>query len=174
MHQIAYFEKRARRFLWTSKYGHLGSGIPYAIGAQLALGNNHPVCLITGDGGMGFHIMEFETAVRHRLPIVIVINDDRALGAEMEAHMQHIGHTIEVSFSPVRYDGIATAMGGYGEYVDTVAGIAPAIGRALAQKRPAIVQVAVDPESALNYAVPLRDELSSWLFEDPAQAMSTN
>ncbi len=173
MHQIAYFEKRSRHFLWTSKYGHLGSGMPYAIGAMLQTGATTPVCLITGDGGIGFHFMEFETAVRHKLPIVIIINDDQALGAEVQAHMEHIGHTIQVSFSPVRFDHMAEAMGGHGEFVDRVEDIQAAVRRAFAAAKPAIVQVKTDPESAIKYPVPLVDELMSWLMEDASVNSST-
>ncbi len=166
MHQIAFFEKRGRHFLWTSKYGHLGSGMPYAIGAMLQAGTDTPVCLISGDGGIGFHFMEFETAIRHQLPIVIIINDDQALGAEMQAHVDHIGHTIQVSFSPVRYDHMAEAMGGHGEFVERAEDIQPAVQRAFAAAKPAIVQVKTDPQSAIKYPVPLVEELMSWLMED--------
>lgn len=172
MHQIAFFEKRSRHFLWTSKYGHLGSGMPYAIGAMLQTAGETPVCLISGDGGLGFHFMEFETAVRHNLPIVIVVNDDQALGAEMQAHQDHIGHTIQVSFSPVRLDQMAEAMGGHGEFVDQAEGIQPAVRRAFAARKPAIVQVKTDPESAVKYPVPLIEDLMSWLMEDASATAS--
>tara|TARA_R110002110_G_scaffold413729_1_gene641637 strand:+ start:128587 stop:130317 length:1731 start_codon:yes stop_codon:yes gene_type:complete len=166
MHQLAYFEKRSRAFLWTSKYGHLGSGLPYALGAKLKVGTERPVCLISGDGGIGFHFMEFETAVRHNLAVVVIINDDEALGAEIKAHMDHIGKTIEVSFSPVRYDLMAQAMGGHGEYVDKLSDIRQAVDRAFASGKPAIVQVKTDPQGAVKYPVPYGAELSSWLMED--------
>lgn len=166
MHQLAYFEKRSRHFLWTSKYGHLGSGMPYAIGAKLQAGRDKPVCLISGDGGIGFHFMEFETAVRHQLGIVVIVSDDQALGAEMQAHLEHIGHTIEVTFAPVRYDLMAAAMGGHGEYVDKAEEIQPAVQRAFASGKPAIVQVKVDPQSSVKYPVPYAEELMSWLSED--------
>lgn len=168
MHQLAFFQKRGRHFLWTSKYGHLGSGMPYALGVKLATAEGTPVCLITGDGGIGFHFMEFETAVRHQLAVVIIINDDEALGAEMQAHVDHIGETIEVSFSPVRYDQMALAIGGHGEYVEDLGGIQTAVRRAFQSGKPAIVQVKTDPQSALKYPLPRGEELMSWLTEDSA------
>lgn len=166
LQQLAFFEKRSRYYVATSKYAHLGSGLPLAIGAQLRAGPNQRVCLITGDGALGFHFMEFETAVRHDLPLVIIINDDQALGAEMQAHVQHIGHTIEVSFAPARYDLMAQAIGGYGAFVDKVEDIKSTIETAFRLGKPSIVQVSVDPESAVKFTVPLVDELSAWLFED--------
>jgi len=174
MQQLAFFEKRSPHFLWTSKYGHLGSGLPYAIGAKLQAGDDKPVCLISGDGGLGFHFMEFETAVRHQLPIVIIVNDDEALGAEMQAHMDHIGHTIEVSFSSTRFDQMAVAMGGHGEYVDKEEDIQPAIRRAFDSGKPAIVQVKTDPQSAIKYPVPYVEELMSWLMEDASQSSANS
>lgn len=166
LQQLAFFEKRSRYYVATSKYAHLGSGLPLAIGAQLRAGPNQPVCLITGDGALGFHFMEFETAVRHNLPLVVVVNDDQALGAEMQAHVEHIGHTIEVSFSPVRYDLMAQAIGGHGTCVDKLEDIRNAVETAFRSGKPSIVQVSVDPKSAVKFTVPLVDELSAWLFED--------
>lgn len=165
LQQLAFFEKRSRHYVAASKYAHLGSGLPLAVGAQLAAGGKR-VCLLSGDGALGFHFMEFETAVRHRLPIVVVINDDQALGAEMQAHLEHIGFTIEVSFSPVRYDRMAQAIGGHGAFVDKVEDIRSAIEAAFATGLPSIVQVSVHPESAVRFTVPLADELGAWLFDD--------
>jgi thiamine pyrophosphate-dependent acetolactate synthase large subunit-like protein len=165
-YQLAFFEKRGRDFLYCSNFSHLGTGIPYAIGAQLAHGRDQPVCLISGDGALGFQFMEFETAVRHRLPIVIIVNDDHALGAEMAAHMQHIGHGIEVEFEPVRYDKMAQAIGGYGEYVDKADDIQPAIRRAFASGQPAIVQVVTDPDASHAHVHPYASARRSWLFAD--------
>lgn len=166
LQQIAFFEKRSRHYVAASKYAHLGSGLPLAIGAQLGAKAGQRVCVLTGDGAFGFHFMEFETAIRHDLPIVIIVNDDQALGAEMPAHLESIGFTIEVSFSPVRYDLMAQAMGGHGAFVDRVEDIRGAVEIAFASGKPSIVQVSVDPESAAKFKVPLADELGAWLFDD--------
>lgn len=165
-YQLAFFEKRGADFVYGAHYSHLGCGLPQAIGAQLAQGRDQPVCLITGDGALGFHFMEFETAVRHQLPLVIVVNDDHALGAEMAAHMQHIGHGIEVSFAPVRYDQMAQAMGGHGEYVEKLEEIQPAIRRAFASGKPSIVQVVTDPDANHRYPHPYASARASWINAD--------
>lgn len=165
-YQHAFFAKDGADFVYGAHYSHLGCGLPQAVGAQLAQGRDRPVCLITGDGALGFHFMEFETAVRHRLPLVVLVNDDRALGAEMAAHMQHIGHPIEVAFAPVRLDRMAQAMGGHGEYVERVQDIQPALRRAFASGLPAIVQVITDPDANHRDPHPFAAARGSWIRAD--------
>lgn len=170
LHKIAFFEQRSDDFLYTSTFSHLGSGLGYAIGAQLASGRGRPVCLLTGDGALGFHLAEFETLVRHGLPVVVIINDDRALGAEMASHMNSMGKLVETTFSPVRYDQIARAMGGHGEYVEAVEDIAPAVRRAFSAGKPALVQVITDQQVSYRYAPPYAEALIGWLENDPSAA----
>ncbi|HJM90979.1 MAG: thiamine pyrophosphate-binding protein [Alphaproteobacteria bacterium] len=174
LYQYAFFEKQSAEFIYTANFGHLGSGMGLAIGAQLAAqsdtGRAQPVCLISGDGALGFHIMDFETAVRHSLPIVIVLNDDQALGAEMAQHMQHIGHEIQVTFSPVNYAAMAEAMGGIGIRVerreDIAAAVKEAFTQAAARNKPAIVQVPTDQDASYTYPVPYVGELAGWKGAD--------
>ena len=173
-YQLAFFEKRGADFVYGANYSHLGSGLPQAIGVQLAQGSKQPVCLITGDGALGFHFMEFETAVRHALPFVVVVNDDHALGAEMAAHMQHIGHGIEVAFTPVRYDRMAQAIGGHGEYVDRIEDVAPAIERAFRSGKTALVQVVTDPDASHLHPHPYATARRSWIHADHEDKYGAN
>lgn len=166
LHKMAFFEQRSSEFLYTSTFSHLGSGLGYAVGAQLAAGLRRRVCLLTGDGALGFHLAEFETLVRHQLPVVVIVNDDRALGAEMSSHMRHVGHAIEATFSPVRYDQIARAMGGHGEYVQEAQEIVPAVQRAFSAGKPALVQVVTDQKASYMDAPPYVDALAGWLGND--------
>ena len=166
LYQHAFFQKRSRDFIYTANFGHLGSGMGLSIGAQLAAGKDRPVCLITGDGALGFHIMDFETAVRHELPVVILLNDDQALGAEMAQHMQHIGHEIQVTFAPVDYAAMARAMGGFGIRAERRGDIAPAVAEAFAQEKPAIVQVLTDQDASYTFPVPYVSELAGWKQAD--------
>ena len=95
---------------------------------------------------MGFNLLEFDTAVRHKLPIIIVVNNDKAWGM--------IKHGNELTFGKdnrqgselgaVRYDRIAEAMGGYGELVRDPAQIAGALQRARSQPVPSCVNVMTD------------------------------
>lgn len=165
-YQHAFFEKRGGDFIYGAHYSHLGCGLAQAIGVQLALGRQAPVCLISGDGALGFHIMELETAVRHKLPIVVIVNDDHALGAEVAAHRNHIGHTIEVEFSPVRLDQMMQAIGGHGEYVEKLEDIQPAIRRAFASGKTALVQVITDPEAAYREPHPYSNARANWINAD--------
>lgn len=173
LYQLGYFERRSRDFLWSSKFAHLGTGLPYAIGAQLAVGRDRPVCLITGDASFGFHIMELETAARHSLPIVCIVNYDRLWGAEAAAHVQHIGHMIEVEQAFVRLDRIAEAVGGHGEFVEKTDQIGPAVKRALASRKPSVVQVVTDPQANAFSMPPGHEEFMSWLVGDVPEEMRT-
>jgi acetolactate synthase-1/2/3 large subunit len=144
---LFYSARAPRDILWTSKFGHLGVGLPYAIGAQLAVGDSRRVCLVTGDSAFQFHIAELETAVRKNLPIVVVVNSDAAWGMELPVFYGAFGpdKDVEVKWGNVRFDKIAEGFGAHGEYVDRTEEIAPAVKRALATGRTAVVQVAVDP-----------------------------
>ncbi len=65
-----------RSYLYTAKFGHLGTGLPYAIGAKLAA-PERPVYLVSGDGALGFNIQELETARRYGLPITVIVSCDQ-------------------------------------------------------------------------------------------------
>ena len=134
---------RPRSLLWTGHLGHLGTGLPYAIGAKLAA-PERPVVLFTGDGAFGFNLQELETAARHGVPVVIVINCDYAWGME-ELYMEKVaGTTVNVKQSEVRYDEVARALGCRGELVDQPDQLRPAFDRALAAELPTLIQVVVD------------------------------
>ena len=140
---LALTYEHPRSLLWTGHLGHLGTGLPYAIGAKLAT-PERPVVLFTGDGAFGFNLQELETAAREGLTVVVVINCDYAWGME-ELYMQKVAGTIvNVKQSEARYDQVARALGGHGELIDTPDGIAPAIEQALAADGPSVIQVVVD------------------------------
>jgi len=167
LYQMACFEKRCHDFLYTANFSHLGSGLGLAIGTQLGMGRDRPVCLLSGDGALGFHFMEFETAVRHNLPIVVILNDDQLFGAEMAQHMEHIGHDIQVSLGPVDYAAMAEAIGGYGAFVTRAEDIEGAVKEAFKSGKPALVQVKTDPAASHAFPQPYVDHLVSWLIADP-------
>jgi acetolactate synthase-1/2/3 large subunit len=139
-----------RSFLWTADSGHLGAGLPYAIGAKLA----HPdrlVYAICGDGAFGLNIQELETAARLKLPLVIVVANDRQWGMIKGAQMAaYDARYIGVDFDDVRYDQVAQAMGCWGERVDDPEEITPALERAIGSGRPAVLDVVVDPWANLT------------------------
>lgn len=162
------FEQRSNDYLWNVTFGLMGAGLPQAIGAKLAVGER-PVYLVTGDGGIGPHIMELETAVRHNVQIVVIVNDDQSYAAELAALHAKMGETPEARFAYTRFDQLIESVGGHGEYVERIEELAPAIRRAQAAGRPALVQVRVDQDSGLKYLPFGNAELFSWVHEDPAR-----
>jgi acetolactate synthase-1/2/3 large subunit len=141
--------RRPRSLMWTGHYGHLGTGLPYAIGAKLA----HPertVVLFSGDGAFGFNLQELETAAREGIALVAVINCDYAWGMEEVYMRKTAGTTVGVKTSAVRYDEVARALGCGAEYVDATEDLRPALARALAADRPTVVQVVVDDRENVN------------------------
>jgi acetolactate synthase I/II/III large subunit len=148
--ELTYGQQRSTEFLWTSKFGHLGTGLPYAIAAQLRFGPDRCVCLISGDSALGFNLMELETAVRHDLPVLVVVNDDNHWGMEVMVQKMQIGRNVECRTTALRLDRIAQGFGAHGEYCATAGEIRPAIERARASRKPAVVQVRIDPEVNAN------------------------
>jgi len=139
---------RPHSFLLSVKMGYLGTGLPFAIGAKLAA-PERPVCLITGDGALGFNLMELETAAREKLPIVVIVAVDSGWGMEKSAFYGQ-GFEAEdwarsgIDLAPVRYDIAAQALGCHGEMVDAIEQLGPAVERGVASGKPAVIHVRVD------------------------------
>lgn len=135
--------------------GCLGAGIPFAIAAKLV----HPdkqVVVLTGDGSFGFNGFEFDTAVRHNIPFVCIVNNDCAWG--MIKHSQELSIGKErvtcAELGIRRYEKVVDGMGGHGEFVDSDSDIIPALTRAKDSGKPACVNVLTDP-TATSPATPL-------------------
>jgi acetolactate synthase-1/2/3 large subunit len=123
--------------------GHLGVGQGYAIGAQRAYPDRR-VIQVTGDGAIGFHIQEWDTMVRHKLPIVTVVFNNACWG--MCIHGQHAVYGAEADvitrLAPTRYDLVAEGFGAFGQNVESIDDVQPAVARAFASGKPAVVNVA--------------------------------
>jgi len=119
--------------------GCMGVGLPYAIGAKIAKPDTQVVAL-HGDGSLGMNIQDFDTAVRHNLPIVIVVSNNEGWTARVEG-IRKPGR--ELGFT--RFDKIAESLGGHGELVEDPKDIRPALERAFDAGVPAIVNVRTDP-----------------------------
>lgn len=122
--------------------GTLGVGMPFALAAQAA----HPdkrVLIIYGDGSFGLNGFEYDTAVRFNLPIVGVVGNDAAWGQMMrpQAHFYGKERLVATQLAYTRYDRVVEALGGHGEYVTEPKQIRPAIERAFASGKPALVNV---------------------------------
>ncbi|MDH3686476.1 MAG: thiamine pyrophosphate-binding protein [Myxococcales bacterium] len=124
--------------------GTLGVGMPFALAAQLA----HPdkrVCIVYGDGSFGFNGMEFDTAVRFGLPIIGIVGNDAAWGQMMRPQGAIYGwDRLEgVLLNPTRYDKVVEALGGHGEFCESPDEIRPALERAAASGKPALINVII-------------------------------
>jgi len=138
--------KKPGHFLDYGLYSSLAVGLPYANAAKLLYPEKR-VCLIAGDGSIGFNFMEFETAIRKRLPIVVVISND--LGWGMIRHSQEIrlGHAIEdgTYIGKVDYHKMVQALGGKGMLVERPEEIRPALEEAFASGKVSCINVMTDP-----------------------------
>jgi 2-hydroxyacyl-CoA lyase 1 len=127
--------------------GSLGIGIPAAIGAKLHA-PARCVVAVCGDLAVGFSIMEFETAVRYGLPIVVIVaNNQGPFGRNKQRKFYPSDHPDEVAaYQPgVRYDVICEALGGHGELVDGPDQFSAAWGRCVASGKPGCINVLIDP-----------------------------
>ena len=142
----------------TFKFGMLGAGVAQALGAAVA--TDRPVCCLIGDGAMGFHPQEIETAVRNDLPVIYIVFVDLAWGMVKMGQQFSLkpvktvirkslseDETINADFSEIRFDDLARSMGAHGERVSIAAELEPAIARAVKSGKPSVIHVDVDPVS---------------------------
>jgi acetolactate synthase-1/2/3 large subunit len=141
--------RRPGRWLDPGPLGCLGVGAPFALAAKL-LAPERPVCVVQGDGAFGLNGMDFETAVRFRLPMVVVVGNDAAWGQILVPQRSLYGddHSPATRLAPTRYDRVVEALGGKGEHVDDPADLVPALERAFSSGTVYCVDVAIDPEAA--------------------------
>jgi acetolactate synthase-1/2/3 large subunit len=124
--------------------GSIGSALPMAIAAKLAEPSG-PVLVALGDGTFGYHGFELDTALRYGLPIIAIVGNDARWNAEHQLQLRHYGteRVIGCDLLPSRYDGVAAALGGYGEVVERPEDLRPTLDRAIASGRPACVNVRI-------------------------------
>jgi acetolactate synthase-1/2/3 large subunit len=134
--------RRPGGWLASTVLGHLGVGLPYALGAKLAFPEARTV-VMTGDGALGFSIMEMETAVRYGIPVVVVVANDAAYGVEVYYQQKWFGpdRVVGTELTNTRWDLLAESLGGHGEFVDAPEQLRPALDRAFASGKPACVNV---------------------------------
>ncbi|MDX2155276.1 MAG: thiamine pyrophosphate-binding protein [Hyphomicrobiaceae bacterium] len=135
--------------LINSVAGSIGGSLPFAIAGRVHQ-KKAPVIAVLGDGTFGFHMSEFETAVRHKTPFVAILGNDACWNAESQIQRRDYGaermHGCELL--PARYDQVVSALGGHGELVERIEDLAPAVERALASGKPACVNVQVESIAA--------------------------
>lgn len=128
------------RWLRLGPLGTIGAGLPNGLALQLA-NPGKPVTVITGDGSLGFYIAEMDTAVRHNLPIVIIVGNDGGWGIERE--LQGGGETVACELRRTRYDLVMQGFGGGGETIDMLEQVRPAVERAFSSGVPYCLNVNV-------------------------------
>jgi acetolactate synthase-1/2/3 large subunit len=143
--------RKPGRWLDPGPLGCLGVGAPFAIAAKL-LHPDRPVFVIQGDGSFGLNGMDFETALRFKLPMVCVVGNDAAWGQIRLPQVQLFGpeKSPGTLLAPTRYDKVVEALGGYGEHVNDPSQIRPALERAVASGTVACVNVMLDPDAPVN------------------------
>lgn len=128
--------------------GSLGWAFPAALGAQLAAPDRQVIC-ITGDGGFGYHIGDIETAIRQRLPVIVIILDNQTLA--FEEHVQDLlyGKVVpEVNeFVDVDYGSVARAFGAAGFRVTNAEELDRALAHGLERREPTIIDAVIDRDA---------------------------
>jgi thiamine pyrophosphate-dependent acetolactate synthase large subunit-like protein len=166
--QWTYSQAKPHDVIWNQNFGHLGTGLPYAIGASVAEGRNRPVMLLTSDSAFLFHISELETAARLKLPLVCVVGVDNQWGLEVGVYKRTFGvQSAETGVhwsKDVRFNKIAEGLGCHGEYVEREEDILPAIQRAYASGKASVVHVVIDPK-ANSEEMPNYQEFRTWYAE---------
>ena len=121
----------------SGAFGCMGVGLPFGIGAKVARPEAQ-VVVLHGDGSYGLNAMEIDTAVRHRIPVLVVISNNGGWTADPQGSKpgRNLGFT--------RYDKVAQDLGAHGEYVEKPHEIRPALERAGASGKPAVVNVVTD------------------------------
>jgi acetolactate synthase-1/2/3 large subunit len=134
--------RQPKHWFYVSSLGMLGSSIPTALAAKLAYPNSR-VIVITGDGSFGFNGMEFDTAVRHKLNIVAILGNDSAWGIDRQIQLGLYGRPVATDLFQTRYEQVVQGLGGYGEFVEQPEDLEPALKRAFASGKPALLNVVV-------------------------------
>ena len=148
--------RQSGHYLDSGLYGCLGVGIPYANTAQYLYPRKR-VCLIIGDGSVGFNFMEFETAIRKNLPIVAVISNDLGWGMIRHSQELKIGHAIPngTYIGRVNYHKLVEDLGGKGMLVENPEDIRPALEEAFASGKTTCINVMTDPTTVSPGSVAL-------------------
>jgi acetolactate synthase-1/2/3 large subunit len=132
--------------------GSIGSALPFAAAAKLALPGSRVVALL-GDGTFGFHMSEIDTAVRYGLDYLAVVGNDATWNAEYQIQLRDYGaaraHGCELL--PTRYGAVAAAMGAHGEDVLQFSELPGALQRAAGAKKAACVNVMIERVAAPKY-----------------------
>jgi pyruvate dehydrogenase (quinone)/pyruvate oxidase len=137
--------RRGMKFSCSGNLATMAPGLPYANAAQIAFPDRQVVAFV-GDGGFTMLMMEFITAVKHNLPIKVIIIKNNTLGQIKWEQMVFLGNPeYGVKLQPIDFVKFAEACGGVGFHCETPDQVRPAIAAAFASDKPALVEAVVDP-----------------------------
>ena len=131
------------RFHNVSSFGMIGVGLPYALGAQVALPGKK-VVVANGDGSLGFNGMEIDTMVRHDLPVKIMVGNNSIWGIDWQIQKGLYGRPVWTDLLPTRYDVVAQGLGAYGEHVTKAEDLENAMKRAFDHHGPALLNIDIE------------------------------
>lgn len=135
----------ARHRINSGAYGTMGVGMPFGLGAKAACPDKQ-VVVLHGDGSWGMNSMEFDTCMRHGLPVLVVISQNGGWTGDPDKNDPAKSKPGRELGYP-RYDKFAECFGGHGEYVEKPEDIRPALERAMKvvkSGKSAIVTVVTD------------------------------
>jgi len=140
---------RANRRLINGLAGSIGIGLPFAIAAKAARPED-TVLVMMGDGTFGFHMAEFDTALRNNLPVIAVVGNDANWNAEYQIQVRSYGRERAkgCELLPARYEKVVEALGGYGECVTSAGQLPAALERALDSGKPSCLNVMIESVGA--------------------------
>ena len=152
----------------SGAFGCLGVGVPYAIAAKLAYPAYDTVAVV-GDGSFGFNAMEIDTAVRHDVPILVIVANNAAWNIERYDQIANYdGRAVGTELRHSDYAALARSLGAYGERVTSAADLLAALERARAAAGPAVLDVIVTRDAVSSDAtkglavVPDYQALAAW------------
>ena len=160
----------ASTYLDPGPLGCIGVGTPFGVAAALAC-PGRLVLVATGDGAFGFNALEIDTAVRHRAPVLVVVANNGSWAIEVRDQQETHGKVVGTRLQFADHAALARAFGAHGERVERAEDLPGAIARAkaaLAEGRPALLDVLVTPEAASSDAksglawVPDLQPLAAW------------
>jgi acetolactate synthase-1/2/3 large subunit len=139
--QLAY-RRYPQNWLTCGASGVVGWGVAGAMAARLAY-PERPVVLLSGDGSLGFGLIEFESAARQGLPFVAVVADDSAWGIVATGQERSCGRRLSSELGPADYAGAAASLGARGVHASSPQAVQTAIAEALADRKPTLIQVPI-------------------------------
>jgi acetolactate synthase-1/2/3 large subunit len=144
-----YYQFKRPGTLLAPAGGAMGFGLPAAIGAQMARPDRNVIAIV-GDGAFMMVLQELETAVRYKIPVVVVVMNNFCFANVKEKQMREYGgRVIGSDYTNPDFAQLARLFGARGERIETAEEVVPAIVRALHSDVPSVLDVMVDPRLAL-------------------------